>query len=109
MDNYKNDEYYINKKIIDLEFIKKHMKDVDIIELKDNEVLLDSMLFRLIQISENAKKISDSYKNQHKGIQWGEIAGLRNHIVHDYGNVVLDTVYDSLVNDVPDLLEQLRE
>lgn len=31
MDNYKNDEYYINKIIIDLEFIKKHMKDVDII------------------------------------------------------------------------------
>lgn len=31
------------------------MKNVDIEELNANEVLLDSMLFRMIQISENAK------------------------------------------------------
>ena len=38
------------------------MKDVDIEELNENEVLLDSMLFRMIQLSENAKKLSDEYK-----------------------------------------------
>ena len=41
-----------------------HMYGVDAEELDANEVLLDSMLFRMIQISENAKKLSDEYKKK---------------------------------------------
>ena len=61
MDNVKNDCYYIRKIRNDLQFIVQHMKDVDIEELNANEILLDSMLFRMIQLSENAKKLSDEY------------------------------------------------
>ena len=61
MDNVKNDNYYIQKIKQDLEFISKHMKNVDIEELNANEVLLDSMLFRMIQISENARKLTDEF------------------------------------------------
>ena len=49
MDNVKNDRYYIQKIRNDLQFIVQHMKDVDIEELNANEILLDSMLFRMIQ------------------------------------------------------------
>ncbi len=56
MDNVKNDNYYLKKINEDLEFIVLHMRNVDIEELHDNEILLDSMLFRMIQLSENAKK-----------------------------------------------------
>lgn len=59
MDNVKNDNYYIQKIKKDLEFIVIHMRDIDLEELNANEVLLDSMLFRMIQISENAKRLSD--------------------------------------------------
>ena len=62
MDNIKNDKYYIQKIIQNLQFIVKHMYNIDADELNANEVLLDSMLFRMIQISENAKKLSDEYK-----------------------------------------------
>mgnify|MGYP003367287091 FL=1 len=48
MDNVKNDRYYIQKIQNDLQFIVQHMKDVDIEELNANEILLDSMLFRMI-------------------------------------------------------------
>ena len=52
-------EYYNLEKIkTDIAFIVAHMKDVDAQELNDNEILFDSMLFRMIQISENAKKLS---------------------------------------------------
>ena len=57
MDNVKNDAYYIKRLKQDLEFVVTHMKNVDIEGLNANEVLLDSMLFRMIQISENAKKV----------------------------------------------------
>ena len=74
-----------------------------------NEVLLDSMLFRMIQISENSKKLSDEYKHQHASVPWNAVYGFRNRIVHDYGNVELDIVYETLKNDIPDLLSLLSE
>ena len=108
MDNIKNDNYYAEKIREDLDFIVIHTKNVDKEELAQNEILLDSMLFRLIQISENAKKLSDGYKEKHTSVPWMAIYGLRNRIVHDYGNVDLDIFYSTLKDDIPELLEMIK-
>ena len=42
------------------------MQDIGIQELNENEILLDSMLFRMIQLSENAKRLSEEYKQERK-------------------------------------------
>ena len=107
MDNIKNDHYYIQKLQQDLTFIATHMRNVNIEELGKNEILQDSMLFRMIQISENAKKLTEEYKMEYAGIPWKAIYGLRNRIVHDYGNVDLEVVYETLKNDIPELLEMI--
>ena len=109
MDNIKTDSYYIQKIRVDLEFITAHMHGIDIEELNGNEILLDSMLFRMIQISENAKKLSEGYKMMHSYIPWSALSGLRNRIVHDYGSVDLNVVFDTLKNDIPELLELIAE
>ena len=86
-----------------------HMQGVDAEELDANEVLLDSMLFRMIQISETAKKLSNEYMQVNQHIPWNALFGFRNRIVHDYGNVDLQVVYETLKNDIPELLESLLE
>ena len=50
MDNIKNDKYYVVRIRDDLKFITHHMEGVSIEELTENEILQDSMMFRLIQI-----------------------------------------------------------
>ena len=110
MDNSKNDAYYIQRIKHDLEFIVLHMKDICIEELNENEVLLDSMLFRMIQLSENARELSDTYKYNNSNIPWNAIYGLRNRIVHDYGNVDLNVVFfETLKNDIPELLAMISK
>ncbi|MBO5166667.1 MAG: DUF86 domain-containing protein [Lachnospiraceae bacterium] len=109
MDNVKNDNYYIQKIKKDLAFMVIHMRDVDLEELNINEILLDSMLFRMIQISENAKRLSDEYKQAHGNVPWNALYGLRNRIVHDYGNVDLNIVYETLKKDIPELLDMISE
>ncbi len=107
MDNVKTDDYYIQKIVKDLNFIIKQMQDVTIELLSVNEILLDSMLFRMIQISENSKKLSAEYKDNHSDIPWNAVYGFRNRIVHDYGRTDLNIIYDTLKNDIPDLLQLL--
>ena len=110
MDNVKNDLYYANKIQEDLAFIIKHMKDVDEDELAHNELLQDSMMFRLIQISKNAKKLSDDFRmREHPTIPWFAMFGLRNRIVHDYGSVDLGIVFETLKISIPELFDQLNK
>lgn len=64
MNNTKNDKYYIDKILVDLYFIMRHMKDVSSKDLSENEVLLDSMMFRLIQIQKSTNKRRCSMANK---------------------------------------------
>ncbi len=77
MDNTKNDQYYLDKIKADIAFIVAHMKDVDTQELNDNEIMLDSMLFRMIRISGNAKKLSGEFRERADELPWNELIGLR--------------------------------
>lgn len=109
MDNRKNDHYYINKIISDLNFILEHTEGLSQIELENIEILVDSVMFRLIQVSENSDKLTESFKSEHSSVPWRAMKGLRNRIVHEYGNVDLSIVYDTINNDIPSLLCELKE
>lgn len=107
MDNKKTDLYYLEKIITDLSFIIAHTEGLTQEELTKNEILVDSVMFRLIQVSENSDKLTDTFKARCKTIPWRAIKGLRNRIVHEYGNVDLTVVYDTVHDDIPALLNDL--
>ena len=108
MDNVKNDKYYLNKIIGDLEFMIEHTKDKSADEIEENPLLMDSIMFRLVQIAENGEKLTSDFKENHKEIQWKAIKGMRNRIVHDYGFIDLTIVYDTVANSIPELYKQLK-
>ena len=54
------------------------------------------------------KGTADEYKQEKSYIPWNSLYGLRNRIVHDYGNVDLKIVYETLKNDIPELLEMIE-
>ena len=104
----KNDGYFIEKIIKDIKFLIEHTEKLTLKEMQDDEVLLDCIMFRLVQISENSSKLTDDFKNKNREIPWAAIRGLRNRLVHDYGEVDLSIVYDAVKNDIPKLLKQLQ-
>ena len=109
MDNTKGNSHYVRKIIADLDFVIKHTKGITYDELKGNEILIDSIMFRLIQVSENSAKLTDVFKAGCNQVPWKAIKGLRNRIVHEYGNVDLTVIYDTVMNDIPKLVELLND
>ena len=107
MANIKNDRYFLKKIVTDIEFIMKHMENTDENGFNNNELLIDSVMFRLIQISENSNRLSDQFKQNNSNVSWIAIKGLRNRVIHDYGNVDLSIIYDTVKNDVPSLYKTL--
>lgn len=62
MDNKKDNRYYLQKVVMDLTFICKHTAGLSQEKLEENEVLMDSCLFRLIQVAENSDKLTAEFK-----------------------------------------------
>ena len=72
MDNRKDNRYYIKKIVTDLAFVLDHTEGLTQDELENNEILVDSVMFRLIQISENSDKLTDDFKTHFASIPWLE-------------------------------------
>lgn len=109
MDNVKNDWYYIEKIKEDLQFVIGHTAGKTKAEIESDELLVDSIMFRIIQIAENNGKLSDRFKTEHANVPWLAIKGMRNRIVHDYGYVDLTIVYDTVIHGIPEMLQKLNE
>ncbi len=109
MDNVKNDNYYLNKMITDLEFMIEHTKEKTSEKIENDPLLMDSIMFRLVQIAENGEKLTSAFKEEHKEIKWKAIKGMRNRIVHDYGFIDMIIVYDTVTNSIPELCKQLKD
>lgn len=77
--------------------------------LESNPVLQDSMMFRLIQVSERARNLSDGFKSNYDNIPWTAVYGFRNRIVHDYGNAALEIVFNTLKNDIIEVRKMIEK
>ena len=60
-------------------------------------------------VGEAARRVSQQTQEQHPGIAWREIIGMRNRLAHVYDRVDLKVLWDVIVNDLPRLVEQLEE
>ena len=66
--------------------------------------------FRSLEIiGEATKKISIDEKLKHPTIQWKNMAGMRDRLIHDYMGVNYAIVWDVIKNKIPELYEQIIE
>ena len=109
MDNGKTYKYYVEKIIDDINFCIKHLEAISLQEFNMDEILSSAISFKFVQISENVKKLPLSINEVYPTIPWNKISGLRNRIVHDYGSIQLDIIYNTVKDDLPKLIVDLNE
>ncbi len=76
----------------------------------DNERLLNLSVVRLLEIiGEAATKIPREECLKYPEIPWHAIVSMRNRLIHAYGDIDLDIVWQVVQENLPILIEQLRE
>ena len=105
MDNTKNDKYYASKAIENISIITEYISGKNYDEFIGDDELVDAVMFRLIQLIENIKNISQEFKLQHPELPWGKIIGFRNGIVHEYGKTDYSIVYETVTENLKELKE----
>lgn len=103
----KDDLIFIEHILDSVNAIEKFSKGIN----KDNLIsdrLRQSGIVREIEvIGEAVKNISESLKNKHREIEWKEIVGTRDKMIHHYFGVDLNIVWDIIKINLPDLKEKV--
>ena len=104
----KSDPQIIEKIIFYADKIIRNCNNVDKDSFLSNEILHESCVFNLIQIGELVYKLSDESLIKNPELPWHEIRGLRNRIVHAYGDINLNAIWDTIEIDLPNLIIKLK-
>jgi len=79
----------------------------------DGMLRLNGICMCFIIIGEEVKRIDryteKKFLSNFPSIPWENIMGMRDRIAHDYFDIDIDIVLDTLKNDIPPLLEVIKK
>jgi uncharacterized protein with HEPN domain len=77
-------------------------------EFLGNPLVQSGVLHQLIIMGEAVKRLSPQFRKNHPQIPWKLIAGMRDRITHGYFEVDLNEVWNTIENDLPELIKYLK-
>lgn len=99
----------INIDLIRLTDILNAIDDIESYKISDlqNKMMLHAVLYNIAIIGEAAGKLSVNLRENNPQIPWDAIINMRHRIVHDYGNINIQSVKEVLDNDLSDLKDKI--
>lgn len=89
--------------------IEKYLNNIDLTEFKNNSMIRFASIKQVEIIGEAAKNLTEETKKNYSTVEWRQIAGLRNILVHEYFGIDADLIWQILKTDIPDLKSKLQQ
>jgi uncharacterized protein with HEPN domain len=87
--------------------IEEYISGISFKVFQSNSMMQYATIKQLEIIGESSNHITQHFKRLYKEIQWQEIIGLRNLLIHEYFGVDTHIVWDIIKNDIPKLKSQV--
>ena len=104
----KNDKIYLRHILDAISDIEKFIIGVSEEDFSKNREKQYAVLRGLEIIGEASKNLSDELKAKCPDIDWKNIAGMRDKLIHAYFGVNLPLVWETVKNDLPQLKKQAQ-
>ena len=86
-----------------------HLKNKDLALFKNDLQCQDAVIRRLEIIGEAARRISDETREKYPDLPWSEMIGMRNFMIHEYDDIDLNVVWETISFDLPPLVTNLEK
>ena len=87
--------------------IERYCSGMDQASFLADDKTADAVVRNIGIIGEAVKQLPANFKDQHPGVPWNQIAGLRNRIVHDYAGIDLEIIWEVVQSSLPRFREQI--
>ena len=83
----KDDRVFIRHILDEIAFIIKESRDLNYEDLVSNETLKRAVVRSLEIIGEATKNLSEDFRKKYSDVEWRELAGLRDKLIHHYFSI----------------------
>lgn len=104
----RSDDALLLDMLLALRKIQRFTQGLDEGGFRTHELVQSAVIREFQVLGEAARLVSDTTQRQYNAIPWRVIAGMRNRLVHEYFDVRLDVVWETIQRDLPVLLAQLE-
>jgi uncharacterized protein with HEPN domain len=73
-------------------------------QFSGDEKTQSAVLHQLLVLGEAAKRVSAAFRAAHRDIPWRLMTGMRDNLIHEYDEVELSDVWDTIARDLPSLI-----
>lgn len=95
--------FRIESLIDHIDLVLRDTKDLSLEEIEKSSLLLRATCFSVVQIGEMMAQLQKDLSRKYDRLPWGGAKGMRNTIVHDYGERDMEQIYSTIRNDLPAL------
>ena len=88
--------------------IQEFTRSMSFEQFRDDPKTLKAVALDIVVIGEAAGHVPDDVAEAHPEIAWSLMRGMRNRLVHDYFGMDPEIIWDTIQNDLPPLVEPLR-
>jgi len=100
-------DLYLDDIIDAVESILDYTSGLDYDDFISNAMCIDAVIKNLLVIGEAVKKIPEDIKSEHPSVDWKNIAGLRDVLIHAYFRIDNDLIWDIIQHKLKDLRDEV--
>lgn len=105
----RREQLYLTDMIEAADAIQRFLKDIKQPTFLKDDLLQSAVLQKLTIIGEAAARLPKEFRERHSEIEWEDIIGFRNIVVHEYFAVEWSIVWVAATQEVPDLRHRIAD
>ena len=102
----KEDVIYLKHILQGIERIEEYTSGFTHDEFLSNNLVQDAVIHQLEIIGEATKRLSAAVTDNYVHIEWKDVAGMRDKLIHHYMGVDIEMLWDTIQQDTPILKEE---
>ena len=88
--------------------IESFISGVSLVDFRKDVKTQDAVIRNFEIIGEAAKNIPEEIKSKFPEVSWRSAGDMRDFLIHEYPNVVVDIVWRTAKDDLPDLKKRIN-
>ncbi len=103
----KDSQIFLGHIIESIEMIEEYIAKLTKAEFFKNRVIQDAVVRRFEIIGEATKYLPESLRKEYPKVRWQAVMSMRDRLIHEYFNVMLEVVWDTAKHDLPKFKRQI--